>query len=68
MEEIDKDMMEMVSKGIRLMKKAKEVCKETNKTYEFTCPNCGKQARAGKASINNHIHLRCDNCNISIMQ
>lgn len=61
-------MYKTVKLGINLMKKAKEVVKEANKTYEFECPNCGRKAYAGKASINNHIHLRCDNCNIHIMQ
>ena len=57
-----------ISKAINLMREAKVVCKEANKTYEFECPNCKCKAYAGKASINGHIHLRCDKCNISIMQ
>lgn len=55
-------------KPFNLLKKAHEICKIPNKTYEFECPSCGGQARAGKASINGHIHARCDKCNISIMQ
>lgn len=65
---IDLEMQAITEKEIRLMKKARTICKTANKTYEFECPNCGEKARAGKASINNHIHLRCDKCNISIMQ
>ncbi len=59
---------ELFNKTMQLMKKATEVCKEANKTYKFECPNCGNVAYAGKASTNNHIHLRCDGCNITIMQ
>lgn len=53
---------------MKLIQKAREVCKKPDKTYEFECPICGGQARAGKSSINGHIHLRCDKCDISIMQ
>ena len=63
---IDLETKATAEKGIRLIKKARAICKTANKTYEFECPHCGD--RAGKASINNHIHLRCDKCNISIMQ
>lgn len=64
---IDLETQATVEKWIRLIKKARAICKIANKTYEFECPNCGEKARAGKSSINNHIHLRCDKCNISIM-
>lgn len=59
---------EGLNKAFKLMKKAREVCKEPNKAYEFDCPNCGGKAIVGKASTNEHIHLRCNTCNISIMQ
>ena len=67
-DDLDKEGIKTLGKWFKLMKKAREVCIEPNKTYEFECPNCGGRARAGKSSINGHIHLRCDKCNISIMQ
>lgn len=59
---------ENIEEVLKLIEKAKEVCKEANKTYEFECPICGGQARAAKASINCHIHIRCDKCDTTIMQ
>lgn len=67
-DEDEEEMIQTVGKAIKLMKKAKEICKESDTTYEFECPICGNNAYAGKSSINNHIHLKCEKCNISIMQ
>ena len=35
---------------------------------EFDCPICGGQAYASRASNNGHLHARCDNCGIVVMQ
>lgn len=67
-QEAEEEAMQIASKALKLMKKAKEVCKESDTTYEFECLVCGNNAYAGKSSVNNHIHLRCEKCNISIMQ
>lgn len=59
---------DMAKKMVTFMKVAQDVIKEVDKQYEFTCPLCGGDAIGGKASINNHIHAKCNKCNFSIMQ
>lgn len=59
---------DMAKKMVTFMKVAQDVIKEVEKQYEFTCPLCGGDAIGGKASINNHIHAKCNKCNFSIMQ
>ena len=50
-----------------LVEEAKKVIKKSNKTYYFTCPTCGNEAYGGKAS-NGHMHVKCDTCNIGMLQ
>lgn len=59
---------DMAKKMVTFMKVAQDVIKEVDKQYEFTCPLCGGDAIGGKASINNHIHAKCNKCNFSITQ
>ena len=58
----------MVNEMLTFMKVAQETIKESDKQYKFICPLCGGEAIGGKASINNHIHAKCNKCNFSIMQ
>lgn len=37
-------------------------------SHEFTCPLCGSTARWVRASVNNHLHARCDGCGISVIE
>ena len=67
-QETTKNEEEMATKMIPFMKAAKEAIKEPDKQYTFTCPLCGGEATGGKAGTNNHIHAKCNKCNISIMQ
>lgn len=51
----------------KLLLEAKKNIKRPNKTYFFTCPNCGNEAYGGKAS-NGHVHVKCETCDIAICQ
>lgn len=41
---------------------------EDSNYAEFECPLCGKIAKAGKASINGHVHAACEGCGMNFMQ
>jgi len=52
----------------KLLQEARKHIKRDNKTYYFTCPLCGGEAHAGRASTNGHIHTRCEDCKTALMQ
>lgn len=69
MSELDDDFLEEwnFDKITKLVLEAKKVIERPNKTYYFTCPNCGNEAYGGKAS-NGHMHVKCETCDIAICQ
>ena len=63
MEDFTDEEMDDIFKYLKAQQEAEEQGKE-----EFTCPICGGQAFWGRSSINNHLHSRCENCGIRVMQ
>ena len=56
------DIEDMVS----FMVAASDAVKDRGKVYEFTCPLCGRTAKASKAKSNGHLYAVCK-CGIQIM-
>lgn len=36
--------------------------------HEFICPNCKGIAWWDRAKVNGHIRIRCDSCDLSVME
>lgn len=53
---------------INFIKVANDVCKEKGKMYEFQCPICNGQAKAIKSDYNGHLHAKCEECDLTIME
>ena len=53
---------------LKFIIEANKACKEIGKQYVFTCPLCGKKARAIRNSYNSHLWAKCENCNMQVIQ
>ena len=41
---------------------------EVKGEHEFVCPICKCVARWNRAKVNGHIRIRCDGCDLSVME
>lgn len=51
---------------VSFMVAASDAVKDRGKVYEFTCPLCGRTAKAARAKSNGHLHAVCK-CGIQFM-
>lgn len=68
MSEADKTEDKYIQEFLQYLKVADEVCKEKGKVYEFECPICKGKAKAIKNSYNGHLWLKCENCDMNVIQ
>jgi len=57
-----------IEEFLNFMQVANDSCKERGKIYEFECPICKGKAKVSKASVNGHIHARCEKCDMKVIQ
>lgn len=60
------DKLVSIEDMFSFMVAASDAVKDRGKVYEFTCPLCGRTAKAAKAKSNGHLHAVCK-CGIQIM-
>lgn len=48
--------------------RAHDEIKDRGVVYNYICPRCGGTVIAEKATVNGHLHMRCDNCNFRFME
>lgn len=67
--ETDSDMDDDVEKSIgKLMEVMDSIEAAEQKGEKIATCTCGGIVRFGRASINNHLHARCETCGFTIMQ
>ena len=66
MTEQDKSSLKKVEDNMITFMKARREAEEAGQKH-FTCPLCGGDAWWARASINNHLHTRCNDCGFSII-
>lgn len=57
-----------IEKFLAFLGSATSTIEQRGKTFEWKCPICGGKAVGGKARSNGHIHAKCNDCNMEVMQ
>ena len=60
-------MQIMQTEKLVVLLKAQQEAEEKGE-HIFTCPNCKHMAWWDRAETNGHIRIRCDGCDISVME
>lgn len=60
------DKLMNIEEMMSFMVAASDAVKDRGKVYEFTCPLCGRTAKAARAKSNGHLHAVCK-CGIQFM-
>ena len=60
------DKLMNIEEMMSFMVAASDAVKDRGKVYEFTCPLCGRTAKAARAKSNGHLHAVCE-CGIQFM-
>lgn len=70
LEDLTEKEIEAIRRCAKLHNKAHEILENGpfDTITKFACPLCGCEAVAIKSAYNGHVHCRCENCNIRIME
>jgi hypothetical protein len=53
--------------ALKPLLKAADKIKDCGVIYNFICPKCGGKIIAERSANNGHLHIKCDNCRLSII-
>ena len=62
-----KEELEKLNKEVCMFLDAQDKAEQKGE-HEFTCPLCGGKAYWSRSSYNNHLHAKCNGCDMVIME